>query len=233
MRLAVIPARGGSKRVPRKNVRPFAGRPMIAWPIAAAIESGLFDRIVVSTEDEEIVQAAVAAGAEAPFRRPPTLSDDHTPTRPVIQHAIREMERLFERPDLVCCIYATAPFLHAADLQDGFEALLSGDWDYAFAATSFAYPVQRALRRTEQGGVAMLQPEFRAARSQDLEEACHDAGMFYWGRAEAFLDDRPVFSDRSTPIMLPRTRVHDIDTEEDWARAELVFRALYGAASAP
>jgi len=226
MKLAVIPARGGSKRVPRKNVRPFGGKPMIAWSVAAARSSGLFDHVVVSTDDAEIREVAVAAGAEAPFVRPPDLADDHTPTRPVVQHAIRAVEEAYGAADHVCCIYATAPFVTAEDLRRGFDLLSGGDWDYAFSVSGYDYPVQRGFRILPAGGVEMLAPEFRAVRSQDLEPAYHDAAQFYWGRAEAWLADRPVFSARSVPVILPRTRVHDIDTPEDWELAELVFEAL-------
>ena len=226
MRIAVIPARGGSKRIPRKNIKPFAGKPMIAWPVGVALASGLFDHVLVSTDDEEIAETAVAAGAEAPFRRPPELSDDHTPTRPVVAHAIREAERLWGPVETVCCIYATTPFIKAEDLVEGLRLLETGGFKYAFAATSFPYPVQRALKIAENGGVEMMQPEHRLSRSQDLEEGYHDAGQFYWGTAEAFLTDQTTFMPWSAPVVLPRWRVQDIDTPEDWVRAELAHRVL-------
>lgn len=227
MRIAVIPARGGSKRIPRKNIRLFAGRPMIAWSIERALDSGLFDRVVVSTDDDEIAAVATAEGAEAPFRRPLELSDDHTPTKPVVAHAIRATEALVgEAVDYVCCIYPTAPFLEAADLVAAWGAISGGQFRYAFAATSYPYPVQRALRSLPSGGVEMLSPRYRASRSQDLEEAWHDAGQFYFGDAAAFIEELPVFESHSFPVILPRWRVHDIDTPEDWTRAELMFQTL-------
>jgi pseudaminic acid cytidylyltransferase len=226
MNVAVIPARGGSKRIPRKNVRDFCGKPMIAWSIEAALTSDCFERVVVSTDDAEIAEIARAWGAETPFLRPPELSDDYTPTRPVINHAIREIEALYGRPQYVCCIYATAPFVRVSDLRNGYSSLTKNKADFAFAVTSFAYPIQRALKRTENGGVAMFYPEHRLTRSQDLETAYHDAGQFYWGKTEAFLADLPTFSSSSIPIILPRRRVHDIDTEEDWLLAELMFNTL-------
>mgnify|MGYP000226221677 CR=1 FL=1 len=225
--LCVIPARGGSKRIPRKNIRDFCGKPMIAWSIEAAIKSGLFEHIVVSTDDDEIAAVATSRGAEVPFRRPAELADDHTATRPVVNHAIREAEQRFGRPDHVCCIYPTAPFIQTADLQRGLEQLINSEADFAFTVTRFAFPIQRALRLTESGRVAMFQPEHRKTRSQDLEEAYHDAGQFYWGRTEAFLEDRDTFSSRGLPIILPIWRVHDIDTKEDWMRAQLAFKALH------
>ena len=232
MRLAVIPARGGSKRIPRKNIRPFCGRPMVAWSIQAARDSGCFDRIVVSTDDDEIADVARTAGAEVPFLRPASLSDDHTGTIPVIAHAIEWQRTNGEAPDAVCCIYATAPFVRAADLRAGLEALQASGAAYAFSVTTYASPIQRALRLTPAGRVAMFQPELFNTRSQDLEEAYHDAAQFYWGRADAWAQGLPIFSADAVPIVLPRHRVQDIDTAEDWTRAEWLFRALQEAGAA-
>lgn len=226
MRLAVIPARGGSKRIPRKNIRPFGGRPMIAWPIGAARESGCFDRIIVSTDDEEIAAVARAHGAEVPFRRPAELSDDHTGTIPVIAHAVAWQNAEGDPASEVCCIYATAPFVGVADLRRGLSVLRESGADYAFSVTSYAFPIQRAIRLTPGGRVAMFQPEHFATRSQDLEEAWHDAGQFYWGSARAWLQHKPLFGPASAPVPLPRHRVQDIDTPEDWERAEWMFRTL-------
>ncbi|MFI0844284.1 pseudaminic acid cytidylyltransferase [Mesorhizobium sp. IMUNJ 23232] len=226
MRVAVIPARGGSKRVPRKNVRVFAGKPMIAWAIKAAADSGVFDHILVSTDDVEIRDVAVAAGAEAPFLRPAELSDDHTGTRKVIQHAIHEAERAFGPVDAACCIYATAAFVEPDDLRHGLERLTADGRQFAFSATAYAYPIQRALRRAANGGVEMCQPEHRLTRTQDLEEVFHDAGQFYWGKRDAFLSDEPMFGLQAAPVMIPNWRVHDIDNEDDWKRAEMMFSAL-------
>jgi pseudaminic acid cytidylyltransferase len=229
VKLAVIPARGGSKRIPRKNIRPFGGQPMIAWSIRAALDSGCFDRIMVSTDDAEIADVARACGAEVPFMRPPELSDDHTGTIPVIAHATRWQAAQGEAPSAVCCLYATAPFVRAADLQAGWAALQDSDAAYAFSVTSYAFPIQRAIRLTPQGGVAMFHPEHFNTRSQDLEEAFHDAGQFYWGRAEAWTAGLPIFAPHARAVMLPRHRVQDIDTPEDWARAEWLFKAMQQA----
>lgn len=226
MRLAVIPARGGSKRIPRKNIKPFVGKPMIAWSIEAALASRCFDRVIVSTDDDEIASVAREWGAETPFLRPAALSDDHTGTIPVIAHAIAELEREGSSHDAVCCLYATAPFVTSGDLITGLESLAGNDVDYAFSVTSYAFPIQRALRMTAEGRVRMFQPSQFDTRSQDLEEAWHDAGQFYWGRAEAWLEGRTLFTERSVPVKLPRHRVQDIDTLEDWERAEWLFRAL-------
>lgn len=224
--VAVIPARGGSRRIPRKNIRDFAGKPMIAWSIEAALSSGCFARVIISTDDDEIAAVAEAHGAEVPFRRPDALSDDHTGTIPVIAHAIDWLVEQGEAPDAVCCLYATAPFVQAEDLQAGLSALQeSDDVDYAFSVTSYAFPIQRALRLTPEGRVAMFQPEHFHTRSQDLEEAWHDAGQFYWGRAAAWREGTPIFSEHAVPVKLPRHRVQDIDTPEDWQRAEWLFKA--------
>ena len=224
--IAVIPARGGSKRIPRKNIREFAGKPMIVWSIEAALASDCFDRVIVSTDDDNIADVAKEYGAEVPFRRPAELADDHTGTTPVIAHAVQWLGEQGEYPDSVCCIYATAPFLHVEDLRAGYRALQSGgDVDYSFALTSYAFPIQRALRLTRAGRVGMFQPEYFSTRSQDVEEAWHDAGQFYWGRAKAWLDGAPIFTDRAVPVKLPRHRVQDIDTPEDWQRAEWLFKA--------
>ncbi|GAA0841475.1 pseudaminic acid cytidylyltransferase [Marinobacter szutsaonensis] len=226
MIIAVIPARGGSKRIPGKNIREFNGKPMIAWSIQAAKASGCFDRIIVSTDDEEIARISRKWGAEVPFVRPAELSDDFTGTLPVIQHAIRWIGQNDAHVDYACCIYATAPFVCPEDLKRGFKLLQETNSSYAFSVTSYAYPIQRALRINSHGRLAMFEPEHFHARSQDLEEAWHDAGQFYWGKAQAWLEGQPIFSEESVPVELPRHRVQDIDTAEDWTRAEWLFKAM-------
>jgi len=226
MRLAVIPARGGSKRIPRKNIKLFGGLPMIAWSIKAALQSQCFNRIIVSTDDSEIAEIAQAHGAEVPFVRPPELSDDYTGTIPVIAHAIDWQRKNGEEATEVCCIYATAPFVRATDLQRGLDTLLSTGAEYAFSVTTYAFPIQRAIRIAKGMRVEMFNPEHFHARSQDLEEAWHDAGQFYWGKSHAWLSGQPIFTHGSAPVQLPRFRVQDIDTTEDWAKAELMFEVL-------
>ncbi|MDP9940099.1 pseudaminic acid cytidylyltransferase [Ectopseudomonas alcaliphila] len=233
MRLAVIPARGGSKRIPRKNIKPFCGKPMIAWSIEAALASGCFDAVIVSTDDAEIAEIAKAYGAQVPFMRPVELSDDHTGTIPVIRHAVQWFSESGLHPDKVCCIYATAPFVTADSIRKGLSVLLQTSADYAFTVTSYAFPIQRAVRLTENGRVEMFQPEQFNTRSQDLEEAYHDAGQFYWGGADAWLESRPLFTCASAPILLSRHRVQDVDTPEDWLRAEWMFKAMLMDESRP
>lgn len=225
MNLAIIPARGGSKRIPFKNIRQFAGKPLIAYSIQAAQQSGLFDKIIVSTDSQKIAEVALQYGAEVPFLRPSDLSDDLTGTRPVTNHGIEYCREHFFDPSFCCCIYATAPFLHSDYLIQGFEQLQQQtDKAFAFAVTSYAFPIQRSLR-LKNHGAEPIYPDNIAKRSQDLEEAYHDAGQFYWGRTEDYLSSKRIFSEHSIPVVLPRHLVQDIDTEEDWRRAELMYQA--------
>lgn len=226
MKVAIIPARGGSKRIPRKNIKAFCGKPMIAWSIEAARRSSCFDEIIVSTDDDEIAEVAREYGASVPFLRPVSLSDDHTGTIPVISHAIDWLKSNGIPIEFGCCIYATAPFLSPVDLLAGLIALKEEMCDYAFSVTSYAFPIQRAIRRTPEGRVAMFNPEHFSTRSQDLEHAWHDAGQFYWGTAEAWMKEKILFNKGSVPIEIPRHRVQDIDTQEDWVRAEWLFKAM-------
>jgi pseudaminic acid cytidylyltransferase len=226
MNVAVIPARGGSKRIPRKNIRAFAGQPMIAHSILCALRSGLFDRVIVSTDDEEIGAVSRTHGAEVPFVRPRELSDDYTGTHAVVAHAVRWLHDDGDHPDAICCLYATAPFLREADLAAGLARLRSGDWDFVFAATTFGFPIFRSFRVKESGSVEMFFPEHFDTRSQDLTEALHDAGQFYWGRPDAWLDNPRLFGERSSIVKIASSRVQDIDTLEDWDRAEVLWRVL-------
>ena len=225
MNLAIIPARGGSKRIPAKNMREFAGKPLIAYSIEAAKKSALFDHIWVSTDCEDIAKVAIEYGAQVPFMRPESLSDDYTGTRPVTSHAIEYCIEHVGKPEFSCCIYATAPFLQPQYLIEGLNQLQSqADKSFAFSVTSFAFPVQRALS-IENSVVAPMYPQMINQRSQDLVEAYHDAGQFYWGRTDDYLTDKAIFSQHSVPVVLPRHLVQDIDTLEDWRRAELMYRA--------
>jgi pseudaminic acid cytidylyltransferase len=226
MKLAVIPARGGSKRIPRKNIKLFCGKPMIAWSIEAALHSECFDQVVVSTDDFEIAEVACKCGAQVPFMRPTELSDDYTGTTAVVVHAIDWFTAQGETPAQVCCLYATAPFVSSDDLRRGLTVLTETRCDYAFSVTTYAFPIQRAIRLNEVGRIEMFRPEHFNTRSQDLETAYHDAGQFYWGRAVAWVQGRMVFGPTAAPVMLPRHRVQDIDTPEDWLMAEYLFQAF-------
>ena len=226
MKIAVIPARGGSKRISQKNIRDFHGKPIIAYSIEKALETGLFDRVVVSTDSPEIAEIARRWGAETPFVRPENISDDFTGTNPVVKHAIQWFNGNNEPVDYACCIYATAPFLRADFLLEGWRALVTSGQLFAFSVTSFPFPIQRAISIGNDGGIKPFMKKDIRKRSQDLDEFYHDAGQFYWGTAKAFLDEVPLYSPTSTAIILPRYLVQDIDTLEDWKRAELMYQAL-------
>lgn len=226
MRLAVIPARGGSKRISRKNIKQFGGKPMIAWSIQAALQSQCFDRLIVSTDDLEIAEVARAHGADVPFMRPSELADDYTGTVAVVAHAIQWQNQHGVMPTDVCCIYATAPFVRALDLQSGLAILHNSGADYALSVTSYASPIQRAFRVTAEQRLEMFYPEHFFTRSQDLEEAWHDAAQFYWGLADAWLAHKPIFAPYSAPVIIPRERVQDIDTPDDWKIAEMKLPLL-------
>jgi pseudaminic acid cytidylyltransferase len=226
VKIAVIPARGGSKRIPRKNIRAFCGKPIIAYSIAAALETGLFDQIVVSTDDDEIASVARTSGAATPFMRPKEIADDFTGTNAVVKHAVSWFAERSHDVTHACCIYATAPLIQPRYITEGYEALAASDAAFAFSVTSYAFPIQRALRLTAEGRVDSIHPEHRMTRSQDLEHAYHDAGQFYWGTARAFLEDTPLFSPRSIGVVLPRFLVQDIDTPEDWEQAEFMYQAM-------
>ncbi|BCN92693.1 pseudaminic acid cytidylyltransferase [Thiomicrorhabdus immobilis] len=226
MKLCVIPARGGSKRIPRKNIKEFCGKPMIGYSIEAALQSNCFDQVVVSTDDKKIAEMAKSFGASVPFMRPDELANDYAGTIPVIKHAIEWFEEQGETPSVVCCLYATAPFVQAGVIQRAYEQLQETQAEYCFTVTSFAFPIQRAIKLTEERRVEMFYPEHFSTRSQDLEEAYHDAGQFYWGKAMAFKQQKPLFSGDASPYILPRHLVQDIDTVEDWKRAELMYQVL-------
>lgn len=221
--VAIIPARGGSKRIPRKNLLPFDGVPMVVRSIRTALDSGLFDEVVVSTDDAEIAEVARTHGAQVPFMRPAALADDFTGTAAVIVHALEQLPSF----DYACCVYATAPLLQVRYLREGFELLEQhADKSFAFSVCDFGFPVQRALTLDEQGALTALYPEFRNTRSQDLPAAFQDAGQFYWGRREAWLRGEVLYSPASLPVILPRHLVQDIDTPQDWKRAEYLYAAL-------
>lgn len=225
MRLAVIPARGGSKRIPRKNLKPFHGRPIISYSIDAAHASGLFDHVVVSTDDAEIAELARSLGAETPFVRPAWLADDYAGTNAVVRHAAQWFDAAGCPASEVCCVYATAPFVNGDDLRAA-QALLREGVDFVFAATRFAFPVQRALLRADNGLMMPMFPQWIGARSQDLPEALHDAGQFYWGRPAAFERHDVVFLAAAVAYELPSWRVQDIDTPDDWVRAEMLMQDM-------
>ena len=225
MKIAIIPARGGSKRIPRKNIREFAGKPMIAYAICAAIESGLFEHVIVSTDDEGIARIANEYGAETPFARPGELADEHTPTVPVVAHAITACQALGWNIDYACCIYPGVPFIQTDDLNRALELVQTSQAAYCFPITEFPSAIQRALRRLPNGHMQPFYPEYELIRTQDLEPAYHDAGQFYWGKSDAWLTNKNVHSN-GVGLPIPNWRVVDIDTPDDWARAEKLYTAF-------
>jgi len=225
MKIAVIPARGGSKRIPMKNIKNFSGKPIIAWSIEAAIKSKLFDRVIVSTDNHEIASIAKQHGADVPFMRSKHLSDDYTGTNAVVKDVIQNIHKNGEQVSYVCCIYATAPFVSSKYLIKAYQDLINQNKSYAFSVTTYSFPVERSFVINQSNVIENLFPDMTLSRSQDLQEVYHDAGQFYWGLADAFLNDLPIFSRHSIPIILPRYLVQDIDTIEDWKQAELMFES--------
>lgn len=223
--VAIITARGGSKRIPRKNVKPFHGKPILRYPLEAALKSGAFSEVMVSTDDDEIERVALAAGAKVPFRRSAKNSDDHSTTADVITEVLEAYAAQGKKFDYFCCLYPTAPLLTADRLKEAMDLLASGRADTVVPVTRFGFPIQRAFK-LEGEFVKMFQPEHRNTRSQDLPAAYHDAGQFYCGRVDAFLRTRLLFGDRTLPIILPETQVQDIDNEEDWRLAELKYQLM-------
>ena len=226
MNVCVIPARGGSKRIPRKNIKEFNGKPIIAYSIETALKSNCFSQVIVSTDDDEIIEVARKYGAEVSFVRPDELSNDYVGTIPVIRHAIEWIEDNNKTVENVCCLYATAPFVQSKIISEAYQQLISSKSDYCYSVTSFVFPIQRAIKIVQGDKVDMFYPEHFNTRSQDLEEAFHDAGQFYWGKAQAFKDELPLFSEVASAFILPRYLVQDIDTEEDWIRAEAMYKVL-------
>lgn len=228
--VAIIPARGGSKRIPGKNRRDFAGRPMIAHPIEAALRSGVFGQVLVSTDDAEVAAIARDHGAMTPFERPVGLADDLTGTTPVVQHALAWLDEHGSASSTVCCLYPTAAFVTAGLLIEGRDLLIGAGTDYVFGAGRFRHPIQRAVRRLDDGRVVPVEPEAIPMRTQDLEPTYHDAGQFYWGRWDAWVAGRPVLGGDTAALVLPDHLVHDIDEPGDWERAELFHRAIHDSA---
>lgn len=226
MKVAIIPARGGSTRIPRKNIKNFLGKPIIAYSIEAALQSDLFDLVLVSTDDDEIASVAREWGAQTPFMRPAELGLDSVGTNDVVKHAIGWLSDHDKTVETACAIYATAPFVQPQYLRQGLKLLSENAKAFSFSATTFPFPIKRAFRLTEKGEAEMFWPEHYATRSQHLEEAYHDAGQFYWGTADAFLNNVMMFSHEAMPVILPRHLVQDIDTMEDWHRAEFMYKAL-------
>ena len=226
MRVAIIPARIGSKRIPKKNIKSFYGKPMIAWPIQKAIKSNLFDKIIVSTDSDEIADISVKYGAEILFKRPQVLADDYTGTTEVISHATKKLLELGHTVSSICCIYATAAFMDDNDLKKGLELLNQKKYSYVLSVVEFNKSIYRSFKLLDNQGFDMLFPENYNSRSQDLENIYCDAGQFYWADCKTWLLKERIFTQKSKGIIIPNWRFHDIDNESDWIRAELYFKLL-------
>lgn len=225
MKIAVIPARGGSKRIPGKNIKDFCGKPMIAWSIKVAQESKLFDRIIVSTDNEKIARIALDSGAEIPFKRPVDLADDLTQTVPVVGHAIASCIKLGWNIEFACCVYPCNPFLQVDDLVKAHKLVINRKTDFVYPVSEYAHPIQRAMRLLPNDVMQFYAPQFELTRTQDLEKLYHDAGQFYWGKASAWLEKRKMHTD-GIGMPIPNWRVVDIDSEDDWKRATIIFESL-------
>lgn len=223
--VAIITARGGSKRIPRKNIRPFLGRPILEYPIRAALASGVFDEVMVSTDDEEIAAIARAAGAVTPFPRSKKNSDDFSTTAEVLTEVLKEYQSRGTFFETYCGIYPTAPFVTAEKLRLAGKAMADQNAISVIPVVRFSYPIQRALQISE-GLLSMMDVKYINSRSQDLTPAYHDCGQFYFGRTEILFKTGQIFSERTVPLVMPETEVQDIDHEEDWVIAELKFKLL-------
>ena len=226
MKVAIIPARGGSKRIAGKNIKLFHGKPVMAYSIEALRLCGIFDRIIVSTDSEEIAAVARQFGAETPFMRPASLSDDFTTTAAVVAHALQWLQDQGEAALQVCCMYATAPFVRVEDIRRGYELLVKSRVSSVFPVTTYASSIFRSFKVESDGHLAMMWPEYELERSNDLPEAYHDAGLFYWLDVQSFLKTLQMYGRDALPIILPRYLVQDIDTLEDWQLAELMYDVL-------
>jgi len=226
MNIAIIPARGGSKRIKKKNIKDFCGKPIISYSIEIAKKSKAFDKIFVSTDDKEIADIAKSSGAEVPFLREKNLSDDLTGTHYVIGSFVQKLIESGSKINYACCIYATAPLIQISDLLKGLDLIKENKWDMVFAATLYNYPVSRSFRIKTDNSLEMLFEDKFNSRSQDLENVYHDAGQFYWSKPEIWMGENPGYGSSSSVVLLPNWRVQDIDNLEDWRRAELIFSTL-------
>ena len=224
--IAIIPARGGSKRIPKKNIKDFLGKPIIAYSIEMALNIKLFSKVIVSTDDQEIKDVAIKYGAEVPFIRPKEIADDFTGTHEVIGHAVKWLENNGEKMDYVCCIYPTAPLIEKDDLIKGYKIIQTGKWNFIIAATNFSYPIFRSFENLPDGGLKMIFPEHYSSRSQDLPEVYHDAGLFYWAKPEIWKKKPEGFSEKNSIVKIPSYRIQDIDTHDDWKKAEIIYEII-------
>lgn len=226
MNLAIIPARGGSRRIKNKNIKLFFNKPIIYWSIKAAKQSKLFDKIIVSTDSKKIANICKKYNIEIPFLRPKTLSNDKVSTIKVIKHALIWFKKKGVFFDRVCCIYPASPFISKKIIKKALKLLKIKRKSFAFTVSSYPHPIQRALKIKKNGYLKPVWPSNVNIRSQKFENRYHDAGQFYWGTFDSFMKNKNFFIKNSIPIYIPRYLCHDIDTLEDWKKAELVFKSL-------
>lgn len=224
--VAVIPARAGSKRIYNKNIKNFLGKPVITYSIEIAISTKLFDKVIVSTDSEEIAEISIKYGAEVPFKRPKDLADDFTGTHDVIGHAAKFLEKKYNKVDYICCIYPTAPLISKKDLIKGYNLINTKKWDSVIAATNYSYPIYRSFKKLSTGGLQMIFPEHYNSRSQDLEFIYHDAGQFYWAEPKIWKAPPKSFNSKNSIVEIPNYRAQDIDTIDDWKKAEFIYQLL-------
>lgn len=224
--ICIIPARGGSKRIPRKNIRSFLGKPIIGYSIEAALECSRFETVMVSTDDEEIASISKDLGADVPFYRSTESADDFAPLIEVVREVVNSYQQMQRSFDVICCLLPTAPFITSEIINEAFTSLKNKDVDSVFSIQQFGYPIQRSLQMDAHGNLSMVWPEFINSRSQDLDLRYHDAGMLYVGKTEAVLKEGTFFTHKSSGILLSDKRCQDIDTQEDWTLAELKYAAI-------
>ena len=225
--LAIIPARGGSKRIPHKNIKPFLGRPIIAYSIEAALGTGLFEEVMVSTDDVEIAEIARQEGASVPFLRSMENANDYATLADVLVEVINAYKGGGYEFDLICCLLPTAPLISSEDVRSAYDQLVMSTFDSICPVVAFSYPILRSLSIDEKGNLNMNWPEYRFSRSQDLRPAYHDSGTFYWIKTSSLLKDKKLLSENGTAIVLDEFRVQDIDTDTDWALAEMKYKLLH------
>ena len=222
--LCIIPARGGSKRIPRKNVKPFLGKPMLAYSIEAALATGLFDEVMISTDDEEIAEVARQYGAKVPFMRSAETANDFATTADVLKEVLAKYKEQGQEFDHFCCVYATAPMIQSKDIIAAFECLSSSKFTVVYPVVAFSYPIWRCLDLAEDGTMTRHWPEYENSRSQDLPKEYHDTGTFYWYKTKEWLSGTSIIGG----IEVDETTIQDIDTETDWKIAEMKYRLLHG-----
>lgn len=226
-KLCIIPARGGSKRIPRKNIKEFLGKPIIAYSIEAALQSNLFDEVMVSTDDNEIAEIAKKYGAKVPFLRSEENANDYATTVDVINEVLQQYKKISKSFKAACCIYPTAPFVSENKLKEAFDLLEINNYDCVFPVMEFSFPIQRALKKDSNNKMELFQPEHLNSRSQDLEKAYHDSGQFYWFKTKEILEKGKLWTDNTGVIVIKESEGQDIDTLEDWKLAEIKYKLLH------